>query len=143
MDCCHTMAHPGVTPKGIGEGRSFQWVEFQVDLVISLAWREKESEGSICADFWTVTEGSSGRSGDVQERNENIRERLLGRGKQMALWKRHEVSGLRPTREQPPERPSYSSSGRQPEAVFGHCTLTLQARKYSDNGSRDRGHAWA
>lgn len=72
------MAHSGVTPKGSGEGQSFRWVEFQVgDLVINLAWREKEPGGTICTDFWTVTEGSPGWSGDLQEQNEKIRDRDL------------------------------------------------------------------
>lgn len=53
------MAHSRVIPKDSGEGRFFQWVEFQVvDLVINLVWREKWPGGRVYTDFWAVVDGS-------------------------------------------------------------------------------------
>lgn len=61
------MAHTGVIPKDSGEGQFFQRVEFQVDLVINLVWKEEWPGGRMYTDFWAVVDGSPDWSGDLQK----------------------------------------------------------------------------
>lgn len=76
MDCCRTAAHSRVAPKDSGEGQPFQWVEFQVvDLVINVAWREMWPGGKTYTGFWAVAHASPDWSGDLQEQNEEIRDK--------------------------------------------------------------------